>query len=548
MIFIYTLILILLVGLAGLFALEGTVVIATLFTFGLAIFVVIAIVNAAVYWATLLPMVLLWGSARFLGITLTVAVFLAVACLPNLLGRQEAARHAAALTKDDIAGSKLTSTPKTLELSDSSFKDANCSDLCLALLRGNELDWLRIIAPGKEKKSVIYALKDNLPIVIQTDEEAALAIQRQRGLIGSVGRDRKIVDNLVAHVTEARLADQVVLRQTQVVQDVPNLPLLFWPRMKGMRSKGYALVASEVTHNSFDTQSAVTALGFALDFPPKEPAKKPKKRVLDPPDPPSAEETSIVRSVLERPDDFLSKQERQLVLAWLSKAGHQRDLSPEGAVVVARAVEKLPLNSLDLSGVRRLYRNAPQAPAAILPPLLKRFEASTDDEAIYLSGFKEAIMTTPLTAEVAEAHKPAVQALLRRHPVLAPNDLFMIGVASRFGIDPAPMIDEAIHTDLSQKEFHDLISTICALQSFPKGVFGDAFVAKIRARLPLERGYYQRQKFLNSLGFLLRDGMSKADALALLVEAGLDPESDPVKHLFAQQLDPTKPDFKNCGS
>lgn len=476
-------------------------------------------------------------------------------------GPQAEAMAARVLGQDKAPADLGPTRPDTVEIFTAGSSNA-CDALCLGLLRGQPLDWVRISHWERSAQrqdvtvSITYALKGGLPVVVTPQAPAGLDLVPVPAERVADSRDGLVwiekLDVLEAVLPEGNI---VVARSTRLTQAVPTVPLMVRPHFRGLNSQGYELVRARRVMGQLDPAKMLAGLGYTIapdvsDAKDVQPAGEMTWYERKGWKPPTPEESSVVASLLDAsPDGHLPPEALGLVHRWIAKARWQEDLPPDAAALLGRIVAVVAPEDLHTSNVNQLLAKKPAAQRVLMPWVFDLLESppTERDARNLLAKLERVLMDGPIAPDVLADYQPRLKRLLEAQPEAVVADPYLIAIAETFGLDPKPLLDRALGADRRALDVRRLMSTICALDYFPEGSFGSDFADIVWTQAPHYRRIERGSAFYTGLGLMLRDGQ-ETKAMALLRDSGVDMESGGGERLSGEARDPTQPGFWSRGS
>jgi hypothetical protein len=473
---VYLVILAAAAAMALLMSLNDAAILALMLTLGLAFPLVFA-ATFVPYMVAFLPLV--FSARRRLVVALPVSIALAVAwfAVPSILSERQVNATVAALIASDVRPTEPT-VGRTFELRrKKSFlyglggqfmPEEPCSDFCRSLLLGGEVDWVRIVmvddrpasrkkaeeaeapstffralkgqkcaAPGEPAKAdercVVFADDSGEPASMIAEISEKSRIDRLKlgaGALFSPGGERV--------VTISRMKNgqpEVVLQNTELQLHAVMKGSLLGPEISGMNSRGIAFVKSPREFNHADFPTLLRAVGYTVaDFSetPAPDGAKPKRSWQNPP---SADDSRAVVSVLDLPAATFNQEQGAVIDRWMMHARAYSEWPAERLELLRRIVRDHRVTMV--SFFDQVFERNPTVTKALMPDVLDRI-ATMGEERNLDPGWGGAIAMRRIDPALLTPYADRILTIARSGGRAGDA---ILGAVGRVGVDPKPYLE-----------------------------------------------------------------------------------------------------------
>lgn len=421
------------------------------------------------YLALFLPAVL--SPRRFLPFVLPGSIVLATIWYigPHWQSMQEAEAVANRLKHNDFTTSEPVGA-RTFELrraNDSPYGLGGhvmsrelCPEFCRNLLLGDEVDWVRVIttnageqgnpapsdtsvlfvaatgtkcgAPGElpieSTRCVIFAEDDLKPAEIVAELTESKKIENLRLRHGALIQPRGKRVMTISRRDKNGL--HKIVQQTELVFSVIRRGSILGPEFNEMHSGGLRFARSSANFNAIDPLMLFRSVGYKVaDFPAARPLSESKKSWRDPP---TADQTRAVLSLLEMPVDRpFNSQQSEVIRDWIRRARAYEDW-PNGRVEFLRRIVR-DTRVTSAAGLGQILSRNPTLAAALMPDILDRI--AMNGEGSLGPGYEGASAMRKIDPAILAPYAPRILSLVARGDRAAGMMFYAVG---RVGVDPAP--------------------------------------------------------------------------------------------------------------
>lgn len=351
----------------------------------------------------------------------------------------------------------------------SMFPHAVCDNLCLGLLYGGNVDWVRLMLPPTRDRAtatsityvrgtsedcaaqlcVVYIESDNTPsdATIVTEN---MKIRGDMPFLFSLSNDL----NLHRRVTLFRgpiSQDDVMWRQTEI-----HAETIASPTILSSGRQGLALAKASVWRNTIDIDTTLSNAGIALL--PDELLKLRQRGRFDPL---TAAASARVTSFLDLESIDIAPDGRhgirladREISSWFDAAINTETLSPEDIALLVRILAEPRLD--ERPSFLNLFRSKPETRDTLMTWLFDWYLSEADPSADILASFGLALATTEFQVGQLEQYAVQYQGLLSKFP----NEPRLFRALGRFGFNPVPNMRE-FYLRNPEENAHDILEAIC---------------------------------------------------------------------------------------
>lgn len=431
-----------LVGLTGLFALEGAYFGIGMLTFGLGIIVGLLAVNLLMLALSFLPAALAPRMLRWPAVALSLALYTAYLFLPGYLAGHQAKAFMAEQSAQDTAP---TTTPPQLRRFELHYATQPSNDLCPeacdALLLSGDADWVRVIfANGL---AATFTAADDQVRAARTTQEPADAT-----LTHTVLTRKKLpaqfpqswayqpVEYERFEMRTAPAPAPPLFRKTYTKLIVISAPTFIFPSSDGMNSEGYQLDQTRLRGTKTSHLDILRSLGLARKT--ARPGPAPQTGSPGASSGPSSSmgttDRALVTFALETTGLTLPKPEQRLLANYVIKANTLTPLPAEDLSLLADIIREPRFDTR--SPLLKILEKEPKLRQQILPWVFDQLEQS--------GRFQSNEINKTLFAALRRIYPPEeLNPYLSRYAALVeaqkPVSKDLARVLGRFGTDPSPV-------------------------------------------------------------------------------------------------------------